>query len=194
MSKEKLTPYETYKLYVALKTHFRTESYDIFKYRGNTNTSFDSFLKRKDKSFFERLSKYKDVPGYTLANIVYNDYWVGEILLNAEADANYKNWWKLRESFTYHCKESLKKLFPSFKENFIVENDHPNIFRLYMAGDISFEFTSAMIDVFDVGPYLETKLKDDILWQDYRLKLLKYPGFAKYKKDELKQLVIDFYK
>ena len=49
--------YNAYKTYVALKNHFKSDSYDYFKYKGKARVKEETFLKRKDKFFFEKIRK-----------------------------------------------------------------------------------------------------------------------------------------
>ena len=49
--------YNAYKTYVALKNHFTSDSYDYFKYKGRVRVKEESFLKRKDKFYFEKIEK-----------------------------------------------------------------------------------------------------------------------------------------
>ena len=41
-----MTAFESYKMYVALKLHFTTDSYDYFKFNGKTRVSETNFEKR----------------------------------------------------------------------------------------------------------------------------------------------------
>ena len=49
-------PFESYKLYNALKLHFESK-YDAVKYNYKTSVTPNSFFKRKDKYFFAKLAK-----------------------------------------------------------------------------------------------------------------------------------------
>ena len=42
-----MTPFECYRDYVALKSHFSRENYDYFKYNKKSRLSVESFEKRK---------------------------------------------------------------------------------------------------------------------------------------------------
>ena len=46
----KMDPFESYKLYNALKLHFETD-YDAVKYHYKTRVNAQSFFKRRDKYF-----------------------------------------------------------------------------------------------------------------------------------------------
>ena len=56
----KVTPFETYKSYLGLKNHFTKEKYDYHKYCGKSRATVQSFYKRKDRFFFEKLSRQKN--------------------------------------------------------------------------------------------------------------------------------------
>ena len=69
---QNLSPFLTYKYYVAIKRHFTDERYDFFKYKGRIKASEATFLKRKDKYYFEKLAKHDSPPSYILSNICKN--------------------------------------------------------------------------------------------------------------------------
>ena len=47
-------PFESYKLYNALKLHFETDNYDAVKYNFKTSVKPQSFFKRKINTFLQR--------------------------------------------------------------------------------------------------------------------------------------------
>ena len=49
--------FDVYKVYLGVKLHFTTDTYDYVKYGGKTNATLDTFTKRKDRYFFHKLSK-----------------------------------------------------------------------------------------------------------------------------------------
>ena len=52
-----MTGFEVYKMYLALKLHFTSDTYDYFQYGGNAKASQVSFDQRRDKFFFVKLSR-----------------------------------------------------------------------------------------------------------------------------------------
>jgi len=44
--------YDAYTLYLGIKFHFHTDTYDFIKYNGKVKSDINSFLKRKDKYHF----------------------------------------------------------------------------------------------------------------------------------------------
>ena len=56
--------YNAYITYLAIKQHFTSPEYDFIKYNGKVRASKDSFLKRRDKFFFDSImvkTFFKDV-------------------------------------------------------------------------------------------------------------------------------------
>ena len=50
-------PFECYKTYLAMKQHFTKDKYDYVKYCGRSRASLQSFYKRKDRYFFEKMAR-----------------------------------------------------------------------------------------------------------------------------------------
>ena len=112
----KVTPFDAYKSYLGLKNHFTREKYDYHKYCGKSRASLESFYKRKDRFFFEKLSRQKDdgeVIEFFVSNFVSCDdpqsLWIGEIVRNGEK--NYTDWKKRLQSLTYIFKQEVSDLF-----------------------------------------------------------------------------------
>ena len=54
-----MAPFDAYKTYLALKNHFTKSTYDYHKYNKKTRASLQSFYKRKDRFWFEKVSRQK---------------------------------------------------------------------------------------------------------------------------------------
>ena len=70
-----MTGFEVYKMYLALKNHFTTDTYDYVKYRGKVNASEKAFEERRDRYFFKKLAtKYdgSEVLNYFVANFMHD--------------------------------------------------------------------------------------------------------------------------
>ena len=52
-----MTGIEVYKMYLSLKLHFTTDSFDYMKYGNAEKASQHSFDSRRDKFFFVKLSR-----------------------------------------------------------------------------------------------------------------------------------------
>ena len=55
-----MTPFDVYKTYLGLKNHFTKDKYDYHRYNGKTRASLQSFYKRKDRYWFEKMSRQKN--------------------------------------------------------------------------------------------------------------------------------------
>ena len=49
--------YDVFKVYLGVKLHFTTKTYDYVKYEGKVNCKLETFTKRNDRYFFHKLSK-----------------------------------------------------------------------------------------------------------------------------------------
>ena len=114
-----MNPFECYKLYLSLKNHFTKDTYDFHKYCGKSRSSVQSFYKRKDRYFFEKLSRQKtkeEVIDFFVSNFVSvsdpSTLWIGQIM--REGERNYIDWKKEIS----HCHITLKvrwKIFLQIK-------------------------------------------------------------------------------
>ncbi len=53
----KVKGFEVYTMYVAMKAHFKTKSYDFVEFGGRIRSRVSSYEKRKDKYYFEKLAR-----------------------------------------------------------------------------------------------------------------------------------------
>ena len=187
-----MTPFETYKEYLALKNHFTKPEYDYKKYNGKLKVNADSFQKRKDKYFFEKIARHPDLHNFLLANLSKNPkYWIRE-LAGTDAENTYKEWVKRQQSLTYMFKQELSKLDSDFNSNFICKNNkHPILLKLYLAKDISLETLCLLLEFSGAMKHWNEKMEYDIVWDETRIKIEKYTPFIKADKKKLKEIVID---
>lgn len=190
-----MTPYEAYKDYLALRNHFNTPGYDYFRYRGKASGSPDSFNKRRDRFFFEKLAKHRDPHGLMVASFVCNPKtWVKDIAYGDEASRNYDEWVKRLQSLTYLVTEDAKKLDSDFNSNFLVEDgEHPNALRLYLGGKILLETLVVLTDVLGCLAYWDRQMSGDPIWDEVSLKIKKYRPFIKYDAARIKQRLVDIF-
>jgi hypothetical protein len=194
--------FDTYKTYLALKQHFKSKSYDFFKYNGKVRASATSYETRKDKYFFEKASKkfkHEEFIDYIVANISRNsDSWIGN-LLQENNQTNYKKWQKVTESLTYTFKEDMNVIC-DYEEDFnkvfeMKDNKHPLLFRLYSMNKISLETTVILDDILNYKS-LWYKYNDTIL-NDFVFKMEKYKPFlhnrTQVNKTKYKNIIKEFY-
>lgn len=183
---------KVYKDYCAIKTHYVDFKYDYFARNGKTRMGKLSYEKRHDKHFFEKLAKRKDYFNFIVANIAYDDAWIGDICLNAQAEECYKTFIRNRDSLSYVIRSDLKKLQPRFRDNFMVDGyNHPSILKQYVGGNITMETMTVLLDITSVGGLWDRKLGDDPLWKMTRVPVLKHKSFLKYRKGDIVEIVLD---
>ena len=126
-TKKKVTPFECYKTYIAMKQHFTKEKYDYVKYAGKSRASIVAFNKRKDRYFFERMSRKKtddEITQYFISNFISSDdpskVWIGEIIHSGEN--TFKEWQKRNPSV--HQTLFFKKGFKFFNMIVLIFNFH----------------------------------------------------------------------
>ena len=179
----KVTPFETYRTYLSMKSHFTNPKFDFFKYGGKSRATMTSFNKRKDKYWFEKTSrKYSDqqVLDFLLSNFVIADnpqnLWIGEIINSGER--NYADWMRRKQSLTYLFKEQSGKLLSEneLETVFDCSKGHPVILKRYLGGEISLETLTIMEKVFSFVKDFDKKLTDPV-WETVSLKIRKYIPF-----------------
>ena len=197
----KVQPFDVYKCYLGLKNHFTKPKYDYVRYAGKSRASLQSFYKRKDRFFFEKLSRQKDddeVLNFFVSNFVACDdpqsLWIGEIVRNGET--NYNEWQKRVQSLTYVFRQESESLFGEHKvdEVFDCSKGHPVLLKKYLSKDISLETMIIYDSIFGYVKDFDKKLKDPV-WESVSTRIKKYFSFIhidvfKYKKI-LKEVVID---
>ena len=104
--------YDAYCLYLAINNHFNSDGYDFFKYNGKVSAKLESFMKRKDKYHFAKLSRLynEELKDFLVSNLSKQKYYV-RTLLEQECMNNYKEFKKKKQKLTYVITEDLRYLF-----------------------------------------------------------------------------------
>lgn len=181
-------------MYVALKNHFNSDTYDYFRYGGKTRANVKSFEMRHDKYFFNKLAKHKDTERFVLANIVEDNpnVWVGDLANEQQAELNYKTWLKRQESLSYVFTNDLDNLSPAYNDNLVVEgSNHPLLLKLLIQKKVSLETLVVLNDLCGFFRHWNKKIEEDVIWPMVYKKCKKYRPFLKFDKDKLKQIVVD---
>ena len=193
-------PFDAYRCYLSMKNHFTKDKYDYHKYRGKSRATVQSFYKRKDRFWFEKLARNKsdqEVVEFFVSNFIYSTdpgtMWIGEMI--KEGEGRYTEWKKKIQSLSYIFKEETHDLFTDRKvdEVFDCTKGHPPILRNYLSGKTSLETLVICDRIFEYGKEFDQKL-DDPVWETVSLKIKKYSPFLninvpRYKKI-LKEIVL----
>jgi hypothetical protein len=178
-----MMPFDVYREYLALKNHFTKDSYDYFKYCGKSRATVQSFYKRKDRFWFEKVARQKtdqEVVEFFVSNFITctdpSKLWIGEMI--REGDQRYSEWKKRNQSLSYIFKEETQSLFENKKVDDIFDcsKGHPPVLKNFLNGKISIETLVICDRIFLFGKNFDKKLKDPV-WQSVSLKLKKYSSF-----------------
>ncbi len=178
-----MTPFDAYKQYLALKNHFSKDNYDYHKYAGKSRASVESFNKRKDKYWFEKLSRQKsdeEIKNFYIANFVEaddpNSLWIGNVI--RAGDIYYKEWVKRQQSLLYLFTQVTEEFFSEYKldEAFDCSKGHPPVLKKFLIGKISPETLVIYDKIFLIRNNFDKKLLDPI-WESVSLKIKKYTPF-----------------
>ena len=101
--------YQAYHIYQSLKLHFTTD-YDAVKYNYKTSVKQISFERRRDRYFFEKLSRRfsrEELIQYFTANLIENQkVWIGDM-----SDKIYSDYVARYDKLTYMFDEDVKLLY-----------------------------------------------------------------------------------
>ena len=195
-----MTPIECYKTYLSVKNHFSKQNYDFFKYRGKTKVSDKTFYSKKERFWFERMSRNKsekEIINFFVSNYCSADdpstLWIGDIMKNGESV--YSKWQEKRNNLLdIFLQETSNLNKQNFNDYFIVVgNRHPQVLKDYLKGDISIETMIIFDTILKYKKDFDGKLIDPI-WEMISMKIQKYSVFlqintVKYKK-ALKERII----
>ena len=192
----KLSAYDTYCMYLALKAHFTQEKYDYVKYQGKVRTSIDNFESRRDKFQFQKLSKKynaQDLQDLIISNLLAGRTWIGEFLDDEAHDA-FVAYTKRKQSLMYMFKNEIEKLFEGTENPSSVfqnqTNQYPKLLEQYMAGCFSLESMVILNTLTQFAGRFDERLgKTDILWSSLRLKVIKLETFVDYDKRRAKEIL-----
>jgi len=182
-----MEPIDIYLMYCAMKAHFGKSDYDFVTYRGKTRIKRDTFYKRKDRSFFVRLSrKYKteeQIKNYFVANFIRDKK---GYIANFN-DENFNSWKLKRQGFFDLFEVEMKPLVEAFEDLFRVTNgQHPKLMREFLGGRVSLEKVIILDELVNFGPDWNKSLEDDIVWIDLRNLMNNYKRFLTINQEQYK--------
>ena len=186
--------YDAYCLYLAINNHFYSDSYDYFKYNGMVSAKLESFMKRKDKYHFAKLSrKYNDeLKDFLVANFSKKKYYVRE-LLEMECEKNYIEFKKRKQKLTYLITEEMKYLFDKYKHiDFCIgikDGQHSNILREYLGGRIAAETLVAVDKIFGIFTDYDTMVSENFIWPKTRKRLDSLAPFLELEHKKLETIL-----
>jgi len=196
-----MMPVDAYRQYLSLKNHFTKEKYDYHKYCGKSRATVQSFYKRKDRFWFEKLARNKDdkeVVDFFVSNFITctdpGKLWIGEMI--REGEDRYTEWKKRNQSLSCVFKEEIESIFAdnNFDSMFAMDGSrHPQILKEYLRNNISIETMVILDNILGFRNEFDKKLQDPV-WQTVSMRIKKYSPFLhidvfQYKK-VLKEIVL----
>jgi hypothetical protein len=183
MRMNKVVPFDVYKCYLSLKRHFVDNNYDYFKYCGKSRATIQSFYKRKDRFWFEKLARQKseqEVVEFFVANFAScpdpETLWIGEMI--KEGEERYQTWQRKVQSLSYIFKEESQSLFEEnkFDDVFNCTKGHPPLLKKFLSGKVSLETMVLYDKIFDYSKNFNKKLQDPV-WETVSRRIKKYNPF-----------------
>lgn len=183
-----MTPYKSFELFTALKSHFTREGYDFIKYRGKTFVKPHQFDKMKDRWFYHKLAeRYGDeLKDFYISVFIGNEpvpKWSGD-MLDDKYDAQFQQYLKrihaLRKTFSDDVNtivEFMDEMGLTFKELLVADGDKsPKLIRLYEQGYIQIE---SIIIINQLTSFVDRVKLSGNAWKHKKLLLNKYQRLFK---------------
>ena len=192
--------FEVFKLYLAIKLHFTTDTYNYEEYEGKVNCKLETFTKRNDRYFFHKLSKQYDrdnIVDFFVANFIHNNKkWVGNLLQNDGRDI-YLDFKKRKESFGYHFRSDLVAVRNdfdnrglSFDDGFLCSRgQHPRLLRLLIQKRASFQTIVALNYFLSFTKNWDKEITENVVWPKISSTIAKLKPFVKFNTTECKLIM-----
>ncbi len=193
-----MDPFESYKLYNALKLHFETDGYDAVKYNYKSNVTPQSFFKRKDKYFFAKLAKKYNgnLKDFYISQFVNTESYVGD-MMDEEAEKNYLDYKRIQESihrvFSIDINilgEQERKFDELFKS---YHGQLPLVVKLWLQEEISLETVVILDSILGFVERESDNITDTIIWPDLKRRINKYKPFVNYTEDKCMKLLTNVF-
>ena len=188
--------YDAYRMYLGLRLHFNSKSYDYVRYNGSVNCTKDSFMKRSDRYFFHKMGKkYNgELEPFLVSNFVSNESVNPKWLTGDQALENYNKWKKNQQSITRIFDQDLKKcldIYDSFGIMFVTEsrNSHPPIVKMIQSDKIQIQSVIILDHYLNWIDYVEREVDDEWIWPRIRNMLRKCQPFIKFNETKCKEIL-----
>ena len=191
--------FDVYKVYLGVKLHFTTKTYDYIKYGGKVNATLDSFTKRKDRYFFHKLStKYKQdaILDFFVSNFLSDSKkWVGNLLENDGKDV-YLDFKKRKESFSdcVHINDDFIRNNLTFDNGFkSSDGQHPRFLRLLLQKKISYQTAVVFEHFLSYVQNWNLEIKEKVVWPEIASKITRVRPFINFNVTECKLIMKEIF-
>lgn len=188
-------PVDAYRSYLSLKNHFTKENYDYHKYCGKSRASVQTFYKRRDRFWFEKISRNKndkEVVDFFVSNFVSctdpSKLWIGEMI--REGESRYNEWKKKTQSLSYIFKNEVESILieNNIDSALSTQKGHPIFLKKYLSGNVSIETLIILDKILGFRNKFDKKLQDPV-WQSVSLKMKKYSPFLNIDVEKFKSIL-----
>lgn len=186
--------YGAYMLFLALRTHFTSTKYDFFQFNGKLRLTKESYEKRQDRHFFDKIAKLynaEELKDFYIANFLEDKHYIMEFL-EGECEKNYLDFRRRRQSLFYIFSGEIDRLFrDGVKTPFTIKDgEYPHIISLHLGHIIAPETMVILDEYITFSNRFDKYLgNDDPIWSKIALKIRKYKPFIKYDKDKFKHIL-----
>lgn len=187
------TGFGSYQLFLALRTHFTSSKYDFFQMHGKLRATKESYNRRNDKLFFEKLAKMYDAEllrDFYVSNILEDKQYVTD-LLDDSATNNFIRYQSRRQALTYNVSKDIDTVLSNGScEAFKTHNDeYPGVLILYLQRRINIESLVIMNDFIQFKDKFDKYYDGDVIWPKVSKKIQKYKPFLKYDREKMKLIL-----
>ena len=196
--------YDVFKVYLGVKLHFTTKTYDYVKYEGKVNCKLETFTKRNDRYFFHKLSKQygqTDILDFFVANFASDSKgWIGNLLQRDGKDV-YLDYKKRKEAFGYHFRNDCVRIADDFNANNIRFDDgflchngqHPRLLRLHLQKRASKQTLIVLDQILSFSKNWSKEIAEKVVWPKISYTLTKLKPFINYNSTECKMIMKDVF-
>ena len=196
--------FDVYKVYLGVKLHFTSKTYDYIKYGGKVNATLSSFTKRKDRYFFHKLStKYgqDNILDFFVANFLADrKRWIGNLLENDGKDV-YLDYKKRKEAFAYHFRSDCVLLNDDIYDKRISfdnafrspKGQHPRVLQLLIQRKIGCQTAVVLEHFLSFIKNWNVEIKETFIWPEIASTITRLKPFISYNATECKLIMKDVF-
>lgn len=187
-----MSAYDSYMMYNALKLHFNTEKYDYFKYSGKIKSKL---IPENQHYIFDKIYKRygNNLEKFYVANFLENPkIWVFDLLSQDSFDI-FSVYNKKQESLSYVFKSEISYLIEEYSDLnsvLLTKKEIPILIKLVLRKKISIETLLILNFILKFFPMWEKRINEEFIWENFRMKCIKYYGFLKFDESKMKDILI----
>ena len=192
--------FEVFKIWLAVKLHFTTKTYDYFQYGGKVNCKLETFTKRNDRYFFHELSKKYDADqalDFFVANFLVSDKARIGNLAKQDGPDNYVSHRAYKDSFSYNFRSECRIIRDTLDNNNIKFDDlflvdrgqHPPFFKLLSSKRISYQTFCVFENFLDFIKKWDKEIVEGVVWPVFSKRIKKYLPFIRYNRTQMKLII-----